>query len=64
MTYEDYEWFCEADKSGYDNQWVAVINKEIIAANTDIKKVIAQAKAQYPSKKPILAKVRNQLQIL
>ncbi len=38
-------------------KWVIILNENIIASGSDIKKVINEAKEKYPSKRFVLAKV-------
>ncbi|HLD05827.1 MAG TPA: DUF5678 domain-containing protein [Candidatus Nanoarchaeia archaeon] len=63
MTYADYEWYLKQDLSQYAGQWVAIIDKKIVANDKDAAKVIQEAKRKCPDKKPSITKVNNQLSI-
>jgi hypothetical protein len=64
MTYADYEWVSKADTSKYGGQWIAVINKQVVASGKDIKKVVETARKEHPKTKPLLTKIRNTLSVL
>lgn len=64
MAYADYQWFLGQDLSMYAGKWVAIINKKVIAAGKDPALVLKEVKQQYPSKTPLLTKVRNKLAVL
>jgi hypothetical protein len=35
-------------KADYNNQWVAILNKAVIAHNPDLKQLVKELKKQYP----------------
>jgi len=64
MTYADYEWFLKQNLHDYGTQWVAIINKKVVAADNNVEKLINTVKKEYPKKVPFVTKTRNQLSIL
>jgi hypothetical protein len=55
-----YNYFMEADISGYIGEWVAVSDNKILAHGKNLKEVVEMAKALSNDKKFILAKVPSQ----
>ncbi|MBS3127588.1 hypothetical protein J4410_00400 [Candidatus Woesearchaeota archaeon] len=64
MAYEDYLWYLEKDLSTYAGEWVAIVDKTIVAHGTDLKGVLHRTKQVFPKKKPLITKVNNTLSIL
>ncbi len=64
MTYADYQWFVQQDFSAYTGKWIAIINRRIVASGKDPATVVKEVKQKYPSKVPLLTKVRNKLAVL
>ena len=54
---EDLKWFATADLSEYKGNYVAILDKRIIASGTDAKKVWETAKRKSPNRTPALAKI-------
>ena len=63
-SYSNYEWFMGKDLSEYSGKWVAIIDKEIIAADKNVTNVLKEAKNKYPNKRPLVTKIKNKLSIL
>ena len=63
-SYDNYEWYLEQDLSQYDGQWVAIVDKKIVAVGKHSDKVINKASKKYPGKIPLVTKVRARLSIL
>ena len=63
-SYANYEWFLKADLTSYSGKWLAIINRKVVASGYKVSEVIQKAKEAYPSKKPLITKVRNKLSIL
>ena len=63
MTYADYEWYIEQNLSRYDGEWIAIMDKHIIAHDKNVKKVLDFSKQKYPNKRPIITKINNKLSI-
>lgn len=64
MTYATYEWFLNHDLTEYAGKWVAIVDKEVVAAAATADVVIAEAQKKYPKKTPFITKVRNKLSAL
>ena len=64
MAYADYQWFIQQDLSMYAGKWIAIINKKVIASGKDPAIVVKEVKQKYPTKTPLLTKVRNKLAVL
>jgi hypothetical protein len=54
---KNYEWFLHANLKGYDDQWVVVVDKKVVASGNDINRILTEAKEKYPKAEPLLAKV-------
>lgn len=54
---ESYKFLLNANLSGHEGKWVAVVDREIVAADKSFKKAYAIAKKKYPDKEPLLDKV-------
>jgi len=63
-SYANYEWFLKKDFKDYSGKWLAIIDKKIVASGNDVKQVIQRAKKDYPTKKPLITKVKDGLSIL
>jgi hypothetical protein len=61
MTYTDYQWFIEEDLSVYAGKWIAILNKQVVASGRDPALVVKEVKQKFPTKTPLLTKVRNRL---
>lgn len=64
MTYADYEWFLKREFKEYDGQWIAIVNKKVVAHGKSVKNVIEEARRKFPSRRPSITKIRNKLSIL
>ena len=64
MTYADYEWFLGQDLDKYKGQWIAIVNKKIVAVGSEADKVINKAKTIFPNKMPFITKIRKELSVL
>lgn len=63
-SYANYEWFLKEDISEYSGKWLAIIDKEIVASEKDVAKLIKEVKNKYPNKRPLITKVKDKLSIL
>ncbi len=63
MLFTDYKWATDADLHTYAGKWVAIINKQVVASDKDLQKVVEESKKQYPKQKPLLTKINNKLSI-
>lgn len=63
-SYVNYEWYLKEDLSKYSGKWIAVIDKNIVASMSNVNKLIKEVKEKYPTKRPLITKVRNKLSIL
>ncbi|MFH1588432.1 MAG: DUF5678 domain-containing protein [Candidatus Diapherotrites archaeon] len=54
-TYSNF--YANANLSKYAGQWIAVINKKVIAHNKNVKTLMKEAKEKYPAVVPFIAKV-------
>ncbi len=63
-SYANYEWFLKEDISKYSGKWLAIIDKEIVASEKDVAKLIREVKNKYPNKRPLITKVKDKLSIL
>ncbi len=63
-TKTDYDWFIDTDLSSYAGEWIAILNKKIIAHQKDLKMLISIVEETYPGKKASFTKVSKSLSIL
>ncbi len=54
---ESYKFLLTANLSKYEGEWIAVVDKEIVASDKSFKKAYNTAKKKYPDKEPLLDKV-------
>jgi len=54
---QSYNYFMSSNLEEYVGKWVAISNNKIIASGNDVKKVINEAKAKVPNKRPFVSKV-------
>jgi len=54
---ESYHYIATTNLSKYEGEWIAVVGKEVVAADKNIKKAYALAKNKYPEKEPLMDKV-------
>ncbi len=64
MAYTDYQWFIQQDLSSYAGKWIAIVNRAVVASGKDPAGVVREVKQKYPSKTPLLTKVKNKLAVL
>jgi len=63
-NYTNYEWFLKEDFSRYAGDWIAIIDKQVVANGKDAEKVISCTKKEYPNKRPLITKIKDKLSIL
>ncbi len=54
---KNYDFYSDADLTKYAGEWVAIINKEVIAHGKNVKALIREAGEKKPGETPFLAKV-------
>lgn len=57
MNKKDYEWFIKVDLSKYKGKYITISGRKILTSGTNAEKVWKSAKAKYPKKKIVLAKI-------
>ena len=60
----NYDWFIEKDLSSYAGKWLAIINKNVVAYNDDVTKLLNEVRIKYPKKRLFITKIRSKLSIL
>lgn len=53
---ENHQVFLDTDFSGMEGQWLAIINKKVVATGKNFKEVITKVNTEYPNEKPLIAK--------
>ena len=53
----DTEWLFSQNLAVYTGQWVAVLNREVLAHGCDLKRVYAEAKAKADPARPLFYSV-------
>jgi len=54
---ENFNWFTKADFSQYEDQYICIVNKEVVCADDDPEIAYRTAKSKYPDKEIVLWKV-------
>lgn len=54
---KEYEYFLQADLSGYIGNWIVIVDDKIVASGKDIKELYAEVKKRYPNKRPLLSRI-------
>ena len=54
---ESYNFIVDNPLSEYEGKWVAVVGREVVAADKNAKKAYSAAKRKYPHEEPLLDKV-------
>ncbi len=62
--HEDYEWYLKEDLSNYAGQWVAILDKKVVASGRNIGRLLEEFKKTHPGKTPMITKINNKLSIL
>ena len=60
----NYDWFINTNLQEYAGEWVAILNKKVVAHEQDLKLLLERVKKTYPGKKPSLVKISDKLAIL
>lgn len=55
----DIGWFAKTDLSKYKGQYIAIVNKKVVASGINAKTVWKAAERKYPNKKSTIAKILN-----
>lgn len=63
-SYDNYEWFINADLSGFAGKWIAIVDKEVVASGGNASHVLHKAKEKFPRSRPFLTKVTNTRSVL
>ena len=53
----DHEWLCSMDLAPFAGQWIAVLEKKILASDRDIEALMKKLEALKIVRKPLLFKV-------
>ena len=54
---ENFQWLASQNLTEYEGLWIGVVNKHIICANKQLKKVMDATRAKCPGKVPFITKV-------
>jgi hypothetical protein len=57
MVENEYEYFLRADLSAYLGEWVAIVNRNVVAHDKTFKKTFEEAQRKHPGEEPFFAKV-------
>lgn len=64
MSYTNYEWFLQQDLKEYAGRWIAIIDRKVVGSEKNVDVLMAEVKANFPKKVPLITKVRTKLSIL
>ncbi|MBI4181751.1 MAG: succinyl-CoA synthetase subunit alpha [Candidatus Aenigmarchaeota archaeon] len=54
---KDYECYLKANLVAYRDQWIAMVDGEIVSSGKNAKRVYEEARARFPKRRPLLARV-------
>ena len=54
---KNFEIYLELDKTGLENQYVIIVNGEVVAKGEDIENMLGKVRNDYPDEIPFVAKV-------
>ena len=54
---DNYDFYATANLSQYSGEWVAILNKKVVAHGKNLKEVLKKAKESFPQAAPFIAKV-------
>ena len=52
-----YEFFLRVNVSPYTDEWIAIVDEQVVAHGKEVKKVLAEAQRAYPKSRPLIAKI-------
>ena len=64
MDNANYNYFMTLRVKEYSDEWIAIVNKKVVAHGKDVKKVYSQAKEGYPRRTPLITKVPSKLAMI
>ena len=65
MKDSEFDYFVTANLGKYSGQWIALLDKKVVAVGKTFKEVAEKVDKEFPTKKPLLSKVpENMAQIL
>jgi len=53
----NYNSFMRMDVSSYSDEWIAIVNGELVAHSKSFKEVYKTAKKKFPDERPLVAKI-------
>ena len=54
---KNFEVYIELDKTGLENQYIIIVNGNVVAKGEDIEQMLEKVKQDYPDETPFVAKV-------
>ena len=54
---KNFEVYIELDKTGLENQYIIIVNGNVVAKGEDIEQMLEKVKQDYPDEIPFVAKV-------
>ena len=57
MKDQDYNFFIKADVSKYADEWIAIVDRHVVAHGKSAKKTYDEAKKKYPKHSPLITRV-------
>lgn len=61
---KNFEVYLELDKTGLENEYVIIVNGEIVAKGEDIESMLNSVKQEYPNEIPFVAKVPDERMLI
>jgi preprotein translocase subunit SecD len=57
---KNFEAFLKLDKSKFQNKYVIIVKRKVVAKGEDIEKILAQVGRRFPGETPFVAKILDQ----
>ena len=57
MKKETMEFFMKEDFDDYIGEWIAIVDKKVVAHGKDARKIYQEAKKKYPNINPVLTMI-------
>ena len=64
MDTKNYNYFMDLRVKKYSDEWIAIVNKKVIAHGKDVKKVYSAVKKKFPKRTPLITKVPSKLAMI
>jgi hypothetical protein len=57
---KNFEAYLKLDKSKFQNKYVIIVKRKVVAKGEDVEKILAQVRRRLPGETPCVAKILDQ----